>query len=130
MKETIEQYVSIWNSNDILSLPEVFSHESKYWDAMQEGKAVELLSGSIAATHQAFPNVLFKIISLNAISKKQFFLEWLMIGTNTGDFFGNPPTGKNIEIKGIDAIMLESAKIKEVRSYYDSSLFSLQLELQ
>ncbi|MEO1256355.1 MAG: ester cyclase [Bacteroidota bacterium] len=130
MREIVEKYVSIWNSNCISDLEEVFSEKSKYWDATQEGNTVDVLTVSIAATHEAFSDVLFQIISLSTASENQFFLEWQMTGTNTGEFFGFPPTGKRIEIYGLDFIRFESHKIDEIKSFYDSSLFSQQLELQ
>lgn len=130
MKETIEKYVSIWNSKGISSLEDIFSKNSNYWDSTQEGNAIDLLTGSITATHEAFPDILFQIISLSATNENHFFLEWQMTGINTGEFFGYPPTGKRIKIHGLDSIKIDSNKISEIKSFYDSSLFSQQLELQ
>lgn len=126
----MEKYVSIWNSNEISDLKVVFSEKSTYWDATQAGNAIDVLKSSIAATHDAFSDMLFEITSLVNTSKNQFFLEWQMAGTNTGEFFGYPPTGKKIEIQGLDAITFESNKIIEIKSFYDSSLFGKQLGLQ
>ena len=130
MKAVVEKYVSIWNSNGIPSLTEVFDANSTYWDSMQNGGAIELLTSSIAATHESFSEVLFQITSLNATSEGECFLEWHMTGVNTGEFFGHPATGKNIEIKGLDLIRFESDKIAEIKSFYDSNLFNQQLGLQ
>lgn len=130
MKEIIEKYVSIWNSNGISDLEEIFSEKSKYRDATQEGSAIDILTSSIASTHDAFSNVLFEIISLDAVNENQFFLEWKMTGINTGEFFGYPSTGKRIEIQGLDSISSELNKIIEIKSFYDGSLFGQQLGLQ
>ncbi|MEM8896273.1 MAG: ester cyclase [Bacteroidota bacterium] len=130
MIEIVEKYVSIWSANGTSDLEKVFSEKSKYWDATQEGNAIELLTGSIASTHEVFSNVLFRIVSLSATDHNQCFLEWQMTGTNTGAFFGHAPTGKSIEIQGLDSIKYDSNKIIELKSYYDSSLFGQQLGLQ
>jgi len=130
MKEIIEQYVSIWNSNGISLLEEIFSEKSTYWDAKQQGSAVAILTSSIAATHEAFTDISFQISYLDVASENQYFLEWRMLGTNTGVFFGYPPTGKNIAIQGLDSIKLDSNKIAEIKSFYDSGLFGQQLGLQ
>ena len=130
MKEIVEKYVSVWNSNDISDLEDIFSEKSKYWDSTREGDAIDVLKGSIADTYKAFPNVSFEVISLGTTSENQFFLEWQMTGTNTGEFFGYPPTGKKIAIQGLDSIKFESNKIAEIKSFYDSSLFGQQLGLQ
>ena len=94
---------------------------------MQAGDAFSILSESIPMIHKGFSQVLFRNVSLVAASNDQFFLEWEMSGTHTGDFFEIPPTGKKIEVKGLDAISIESGKISEIRSFYDSSLFTQPL---
>ncbi|GEM_PF-2981919 len=130
MNDLVKQYVSIWNNNSISELGEVFTKQSKYWDSNQEGEAIELLTGSIAATHEAFSDISFQIISLKTTIENQVFLEWKMTGTNSGEFFGYQPTGKVVEIRGLDSIRLEANKIAEIKSFFDSSLFSQQLGLQ
>ncbi len=130
MKEQIEKYVSIWNSNEVSSLAEVFNEKAAYWDATQAGSAISVLSGSIAATHSAFSDILFQVISIDKTREHQFFLAWKMTGVNTGEFFGYPPTGRKIELEGLDAITFESNKICAVKSFYDSSLFEFQLRPQ
>ena len=130
MKEIVEKYVSIWNSNDTSDLEEIFNEKSKYWDSIQEGSAIDVLKASISTTYYTFSDITFKIISVSNTSENQFFLEWQMTGRNTGEFFGYPPTGKRIDIKGLDSISIEANRIKEIKSFYDSSLFTQQLGLQ
>ncbi|MEM9329575.1 MAG: ester cyclase [Bacteroidota bacterium] len=127
MNKVVEKYVSVWNSNDSSSLEDIFDKASKFWDTTQEGGAIEVLTGSIASTHEAFSDVSFHIISLSVADENKFFLEWQMTGVNTGVFFGHPATGKRIEIRGLDAISLKSDKIAEIKSFYDSGMFSQQL---
>ncbi|MDN5204531.1 ester cyclase [Fulvivirgaceae bacterium BMA10] len=129
MVEVIKQYVLIWNEKSISDLKNVFQANARYWDALQEGNAIELLENSISTTHIAFPDVSFEIISLNYASENKIFMEWLMMGTNNGTFFGAAPTGKRIEIKGLDYFVCENGKISEIKSFYDSSLFHHQLEI-
>ncbi len=129
MEQVIKQYVDIWNSKAFANLRKVFGEKAKYWDALQEGNAIELLSGSMVATHEAFSDLSFQIISLDSTGKDQFFLEWKMTGINTGEFFGVAPTGKAIEITGLDTIKVQESLITKIKSFYDSSLFSQQLGL-
>jgi len=129
MKEQVQKYVSIWNNEGIADLKQVFKNESKYWDAMQEGNAIDVLTESIKSTHQAFSNISFEVLTLSGAGDNQMVLEWQMTGTNTGSFFGADPTGKSIAIKGLDLITLEADRISDIRSYYDSGLFAQQLGL-
>lgn len=124
MKEIVERYVSIWNSKDHAELDDVFVKESKYWDAMQAGDAIEVLRNSILATHKAFPDVSFQIVSIDITDNYQCFLEWQMTGTNTGEFYGAEPTGNRVQIMGLDSIRFESNRIVGFKSFYDSSLLN------
>ena len=130
MREAIEQYVSIWNSNDVSKLEHLFRKESTYWDSLQQGDAIGLLREAIANTHEAFSDILFEIISVSEVGGRQFFLHWRMTGLNTGPFYSQPPTGKRIDIEGLDSIQCTSGAIVDIKSFYDSSLFNQQLELQ
>lgn len=124
----IQEYIDIWNSREIDKLASVFSKTATYRDALQTGLAIEVLSASINEMAIAFPNMSFETLStVEAPTGNIFVLEWIMKGTNTGCFFGEPPTNKDIEIPGVDIIESSDTRIESIKSYYDSSQFSTQL---
>ena len=41
-------------------------------------------------------------------------IRWTLTGTNTGDMFGNPPTGKPMVITGFDLFRVSGGKIVEM----------------
>lgn len=125
METTVRKYVSIWNENSISDLKNVLMPHSNYWDAIQEGNAIETLSESIAMMHNAFPDITFEVCDITIVSDNKIFLEWKMIGTNKGSFFGAEPTGKIIEINGLDNFQFENGKITDIKSFYDSTLFNM-----
>ncbi|MFY0599930.1 MAG: ester cyclase [Cyclobacteriaceae bacterium] len=127
MEKLITQYVSVWNEKDTSNLNHLFQNQAYYWDPAQEGNAIELLNSAVLATHDAFPDVSLETLSLKSSAEDVFFLEWKMTGTNTGSFFGSEPTGKKIEIKGLDSISCKDGKISEIKSFYDSSSLTQQL---
>ena len=127
MKKHIEEYVAIWNSKGVSELDWLFEDKSNYWDPNQHGPAIEVLRGALSSTHEAFPDVMLEVVSLDEVNDHQFFLEWRMTGTNSGEFFGNPPTGKRIELVGLDSIKMEAGKITEIRSYYDINMIAQQM---
>lgn len=127
MENVIKEYVSIWNNQGIVNLPKVFSDTATYWDATQQGNAIEILTNSVKATHDAFPDISFEILLLSKGDKNQIFLEWLMKGTNSGSFFGSNPTHKKIRITGLDSVKFKAEKVVEIKSFYDSGLFTSQL---
>ena len=54
---------------------------------------------------------------------------WNFKGTHTGDFFGIPPTGKNVSIEGTTLIRMSNGKIAEERDFFDNLDFMTQLGL-
>jgi steroid delta-isomerase-like uncharacterized protein len=54
---------------------------------------------------------------------------WNFKGTHTGEFFGIPPTGKNVSIDGTTLIRMSNGKIAEERDFFDNLDFMTQLGL-
>ena len=129
MENVVKEYIALWNTGNVQELHTVVAADAVYKDALQEGNALALLQNSIASTHLAFPNIIFKTLSFSITNHDKGLLEWVMKGTNTGSFFGANPTGKEIEIAGVDIISVDGDKITEIKSFYDSSLFATQLEI-
>jgi steroid delta-isomerase-like uncharacterized protein len=46
-------------------------------------------------------------------------IRWTNSGTNTGPFFGNPPTGKRYVVTGFDLFRISNGKIKELWQQYN-----------
>ena len=54
---------------------------------------------------------------------------WNSKGTHTGNFFGIPATGKNVDIDGVTLVRMKGGKIAEERDFFDNLEFSQQLGL-
>lgn len=52
---------------------------------------------------------------------------WTMTATNTGRLFGNPPTGKRVEISGIDMVRVADGRIAEL--WHVEEMFQLRTQL-
>ena len=55
----------------------------------------------LTSLKRAFPNLVFEIEAM-ASDGDQVVVRWTARGTNTGDYFGMPATGKAIEITGMN----------------------------
>ena len=60
----------------------------------------------------AFPDLVFDVEDTIA-DDEQIVLRWTARGTNTGDYFGMPPTGKSIEITGMNTWRTRDGKAIE-----------------
>jgi predicted ester cyclase len=54
---------------------------------------------------------------------------WTMEGTNTGDLYGNPSTGRRVSVSGCHIHRISDGKIVEIWSHADNLTFMKQLGL-
>jgi predicted ester cyclase len=52
---------------------------------------------------------------------------WTATGTNTGPLFGRPPTGRRVEIRGVDMIRAEGGRVAEIWHVEEMLRFDAQL---
>lgn len=57
------------------------------------------------------------------------FWEFVVSGTHDGEFQGLPPTGREIEFRGIEKFRVEDGRIQEVHVHYDTAELPEQLGL-
>ncbi len=53
---------------------------------------------------------------------------WVCTGTNTGEFFGNPPTGNAVNVNGITIFEIVDNKINQLWNVWDQYTFVEQLK--
>jgi Predicted ester cyclase len=93
------------------------------------------LTGSAIADYASglftsFPDLTFEVVSAAPAEHGTVAAQWLMRGTNTGSFAGNPPTGRTVALPGADFITVEEERIRSVQGYFDQKTFGEQLGLQ
>ncbi|PKP12986.1 MAG: hypothetical protein CVU08_07770 [Bacteroidetes bacterium HGW-Bacteroidetes-3] len=54
---------------------------------------------------------------------------WQFKGKHTGEFFGIPATGKNVNIEGVTLVKMKNGKILQEQDFMDNTLFMQQLGL-
>jgi len=52
---------------------------------------------------------------------------WNFKGTHTGDFFGMPATGKQVNIEGVTLVKMKDGKIAQEQDFMDNTVFMQQL---
>lgn len=52
---------------------------------------------------------------------------WNFKGTNTGEFFGMPATGKTVDIDGVTLVKMKDGKIAQEQDFMDNMVFMQQL---
>ena len=81
---------------------------------------LEEYAGFMDVFHTAFPDFNVAIDSY-VIKDGKSYINWTCTGTNTGEFMGNPPTGKSIETHGISVWTFDANGIAiQEDAYYDN----------
>jgi hypothetical protein len=73
-----------------------------------------------------FSNIEFNIVNVFG-QGDQIVKHWNFKGTNTGKFFGMPPTGKTVDIYGVTLVTMKNGKIAQEQDFFDNMIFLQQL---
>jgi len=57
-------------------------------------------------------------------------MQWVMHGTNTGPWNGQPPTGRPVAMQGVNVLTVTAGKITSAEGYFDRQAMAEQLGFQ
>lgn len=117
-----------WTSHDVGIVDEVFAEDGVYEDitagTKREGR--EDIKAGFNVNHAAVPD--FKVELTEVFSTGSMVAcEWVMSGTQTGDYPGIPATGKPFSVRGASIVQVRDGKIIHWTDYYDGFSFLRQL---
>jgi steroid delta-isomerase-like uncharacterized protein len=133
IRDLAGQRVQLYNAGDVEGLVDLYTEDATLVtpDGTFEGRAAirEVLSRDKAAfpDHAVTPDVMVE-------QGETLAEEWTMIATHAGplvmpDGTELPPTGRRIEIKGMDLVQHRDGKIAVFHMYYDNMAVAGQLGL-
>jgi len=132
-KELLERYVELYNAGDLDACMELYAEDAsqRMHDGVFEG--IDAIAERLARDLTSFPDAKYVVDSFFAEGDK-FGDEWTFTGTNTGplrlpDGSEIPPTGKPVEIKGMEYVEVRDGKIVVDNLYYDFLAAVAQLGL-
>jgi len=125
----VEPYFGGWNARDPEAVVAAFAHGGTYTDPTVTGPA---LTGTAIAEHAralltAFPDLNRELLGGQPADGDRVITQWLMRGTNTGTWNGQPPTGLPVALRGVDVITIRAGKISSVEGYFDRQGLAEQL---
>lgn len=129
------RYFGAWNSHE----PEQVARcatEDVVWDSPAlhaPGRGRQAVADLVATTAVAFPDYEFTRPAAIAIADDRLtaYVPWRMTGTNAGSFDppGYAPTGKPIDLPGIDVWRFRDGLIWRYQAVYNYSIIGRQLGL-
>jgi steroid delta-isomerase-like uncharacterized protein len=128
---SLEQSHAAWAAHDAKQLADLYAADVTFaypsMEGMRETHGRAELEKNMSAFFQAFPDV--RIANLRTlVAGDVLTTEWIVAGTQTGDFMGIKPTGKKIGYRGLSIMWFgEDGLVKAEHMYMDHATFMAQL---
>src|ERR1700742_1411707 len=119
--EVFQRYADAWNRHDAAGIVANFADCGTYADPTTPGPLTGAAIGEYASgLWSAFPDLSFEMGRMLEGDGGALSAEWVMRGVNTGSMMGLPPTGRAVEVRGVDIAVAADGKLRSVQGYFDS----------
>ena len=120
--QVFQSYADAWNRHDADGIIATFAEGGTYCDPTTPGPLTGAAIGDYArGLWSAFPDLSFEIGRAMEGEGGGLSAEWVMRGVNSGSMMGLPPTGRAVEVRGVDIAVVEDGKLRSVQGYFDSA---------
>jgi len=132
-RKLLDRYVELYNEGDLDAVMDLYAEDAV--QTMPEGtfEGRSTIRERLARDLDACPDATYTVGSF-VEQGDGFADEWTFVGTHTGPFplpDGSqlPPTGKQVEIRGMELVQVRDGKIVMDNLYYDNMAVLAQLGL-
>jgi steroid delta-isomerase-like uncharacterized protein len=133
LREFVARYMSAWNGCDAEALARLVCEDVVWEDPAlaQPARGVGEVAHFMRFSCAAFPDLSFSEPEPPALAASGDIVlwGWRMQGTNRGEIDppGFAPTGRRMDIEGIDRWVMRDGRIARYRAFYDSNELARQL---
>lgn len=123
----VRRYIElVWNNGDVDSLASLTTHDFAYHFAGQPPRDRAGFAEFLTQTHVAFPDWKVEIASL-IVTPEMAAVRWYGHVTHLGPFRGIPPTGRTVDVTGINVYEIKDGRIAVEWEQMDSLGMLLQI---
>jgi ketosteroid isomerase-like protein len=133
LRELAEQAFQVYNAGDVESLVSLYTEDATLVNPLGTFQGRAAIHEHWSRQQAAFPD---RTATLGVTVEQGDTVaeEWIVAGTNTGplvmpDGAELPPTGKRVEINGMDLVQARDGKVVAQHQYWDSMAVAGQLGL-
>jgi steroid delta-isomerase-like uncharacterized protein len=124
----LRMHINAWSRHNVDIIDDVFAENGIYEDmafrTVNHGR--EEIKNGLKENFVAVPD--FKIELIDWFSSKNMLAcQWIMSGTQTGDYPDLPATGKSFSVRGASIALIKDGKFERWTDYYDGYTFLKQL---
>jgi steroid delta-isomerase-like uncharacterized protein len=106
-KALIRKWIEAWTANNLEALDEIFAPE---YSVNETVIGVEGVKQAVQFLHSVFSDIFAELHEMVAEEDK-VVIRWTIRGRHTSNFMGIPPTGKEVELTGINIYQILDKKI-------------------
>ena len=132
-REILDRYVELYNAGELRACMDLYTEDAVQLmhDGLFEGRSA--IYDRLARDLRACPDAAYTVVSF-LDQGDTFADEWTFAGTHTGplqlpDGTEFPPTGRRVEVRGMEFVELRDGKIVVDNLYYDPAAALAQLGL-
>jgi steroid delta-isomerase-like uncharacterized protein len=125
-----QKYFDAQNRHEAQGIVDAFHEGGVYIDPFAQALTGEAIAAYVGQLWEAFPDLSFEPVGMTLAGNGAVSTQWLMKGTNTGPFHGQPPSGHCLKLPGAGFILIEGDKIQSAQVYFDTGEFLRQLGFQ
>ncbi len=128
IKHLLDKQFEAWSTNNPELIDEIFTEDGVYEDVAAdfEAEGREKIKNLIKETLTAIPDFKVKLIQWFS-SDNKLSCQWIMTGTQTGEFPNLPASGKSFSVRGTSVAVIKDGKFIRWSDYYDMYTFLSQL---
>ena len=131
LEDNLKMYTTVWddiiNNGDLSLINETNFDENITLVASPENVVgIDAFKDYYNNFIVGFSNVSFTIVDVFGQGDK-IVKHWSFKGTHTGEFFGIPATGNEIDIDGVTLVLMKDGKIAQEQDFMDNLEFMQQL---
>lgn len=126
----VKFYDEVMNQNKLDQAEKYIAANGIEHDPMMSNSPsiIENVKDVMTAMHVGFPDLRYKVEDM-ILDGDRIAVRYHMTGTHKGKFMGIDPTGKPIDIHGVDVMRISNGKVVEHWTYMDSMIMLQQLGL-
>jgi steroid delta-isomerase-like uncharacterized protein len=128
LTNTINTMVAVWNKNDqdamkSITVPNLIRNSNGTREVNNQEEYGAMMSNFFTG----FPD--FKVVLENSeIKDNKAIITWRCVGTNTGEFLGNAPTNKKVNVLGMSVWTFNAeGKATQEDAFFDNQIMFNQL---
>ena len=130
-----DRLLAVWNDHDTADLPNLLTDDVAWSDPALAAptRAVQGVRAFMENSWRAFPDLQFEVTGSRCFADDApvLVVPWRMTGTNLGpiDPPGWAPTGRRIDVEGLDEYVFRGDRLAVYRAHYDACEVGRQLGL-